>query len=250
MKERRGFTLIELLVVIAIIAILAAILFPVFAQAREKARQTSCLSNLKQIGTGLMMYSQDYDEELPPAWIGPSFPGLARWMDVVQPYIKNAQVFNCASSSAKKYNPANSDAEPGSYIMNVAYYDNTDAASPPTPVYDVSGEHPKSLATLATPSTTAYVFDGNGAVGNTAAGLRTWQVAWPNIATQPKVDKTKTPPILKHWEGAIVERHSGMVNALWCDGHAKAMKLDALTALAPAGTATAGAYRYFTTADD
>ena len=60
--KRRGFTLIELLVVIAIIAILAAILFPVFAQAREKARQTACLSNLKQVGTGLQMYSQDYDE--------------------------------------------------------------------------------------------------------------------------------------------------------------------------------------------
>ena len=63
--SRRGFTLIELLVVIAIIAILAAILFPVFAQAREKARQTQCLSNMKQIGVGLMMYAQDYDETLP-----------------------------------------------------------------------------------------------------------------------------------------------------------------------------------------
>jgi prepilin-type N-terminal cleavage/methylation domain-containing protein len=66
MRQRGGFTLIELLVVIAIIAILAAILFPVFAQAREKARQTTCVSNLKQIGTAFMMYVQDYDETYPP----------------------------------------------------------------------------------------------------------------------------------------------------------------------------------------
>jgi prepilin-type N-terminal cleavage/methylation domain-containing protein len=72
-KSNKGFTLIELLVVIAIIAILAAILFPVFAQAREKARQTSCLSNCKQIGLSLQMYAQDYDETLPNA--GPNWPG-------------------------------------------------------------------------------------------------------------------------------------------------------------------------------
>ena len=68
--RKRGFTLIELLVVIGIIAILAAILFPVFAQAREKARQATCLSNLKQIGTALMMYTQDYDEILPTQSVG------------------------------------------------------------------------------------------------------------------------------------------------------------------------------------
>src|SRR5438045_6933372 len=71
-RRRDGFTLIELLVVIAIIAILAAILFPVFAQAREKARQTSCLNNCKQLGIALMMYAGDYDDTLPPAKIGPA----------------------------------------------------------------------------------------------------------------------------------------------------------------------------------
>ncbi len=81
-----------------VIAILAAILFPVFAQAREKARAISCISNTKQIGLGLIMYSQDYDEQMTPAWIGyPTygFPGVARWMDVIQPYVKNTQIFSC-----------------------------------------------------------------------------------------------------------------------------------------------------------
>src|SRR5262249_23711583 len=88
---RRGFTLIELLVVIAIIAILAAILFPVFAQAREKARGATCLSNCKQIGLGLSMYAQDYDENVLP-WIMPS-EGKGNydrlWVSRMQPYIKN-----------------------------------------------------------------------------------------------------------------------------------------------------------------
>ncbi len=72
---RRGFTLIELLVVIAIIAILAAILFPVFAKAREKARQSSCLSNMKQIVLGTMQYAQDYDERLPMRWLATDSAG-------------------------------------------------------------------------------------------------------------------------------------------------------------------------------
>ncbi len=88
-QKRNGFTLIELLVVIAIIAILAAILFPVFAQAREKARQTSCLSNLKQIALGKIMYAQDYDESLP---LGAYFPNPAQpvtmWYDIIEPYVK------------------------------------------------------------------------------------------------------------------------------------------------------------------
>ncbi|MFP4248292.1 MAG: DUF1559 domain-containing protein [Armatimonadota bacterium] len=103
---RRGFTLIELLVVIAIIAILAAILFPVFARAREKARQTSCLSNLKQIGLALQMYAQDYDDTLPrsamytePSDVLPE-GGPDYWFEQIYPYINNAQIFACPSESS------------------------------------------------------------------------------------------------------------------------------------------------------
>src|SRR6202044_2129164 len=96
---RSGFTLIELLVVIAIIAILAAILFPVFAQAREKARQTSCISNEKQIALGSIMYVQDYDEmfavEREPNTYNPPGPTGITWRTTIQPYIKNQQVFYC-----------------------------------------------------------------------------------------------------------------------------------------------------------
>jgi prepilin-type N-terminal cleavage/methylation domain-containing protein/prepilin-type processing-associated H-X9-DG protein len=93
---RRGFTLIELLVVIAIIAILAAILFPVFAQAREKARQTSCASNVKQIALAMLMYAQDYDEKFPPQF-GPQ--ASLDWPVPLEPYVKNAQLFGCPSGS-------------------------------------------------------------------------------------------------------------------------------------------------------
>ena len=103
-RRRRGaFTLIELLVVIAIIAILAAILFPVFAQAREKARQAACLSNTKQIGLGLMQYVQDYDETMPLPGYFPNrtapepYAGRRSWRSDIQPYIKNTGVFQCPS---------------------------------------------------------------------------------------------------------------------------------------------------------
>jgi prepilin-type N-terminal cleavage/methylation domain-containing protein len=99
-----GFTLIELLVVIAIIAILAAILFPVFAQAREKARQTMCLSNFKQAATGVMMYVQDYDEKMVPVNSGGiNIPGWGFgrpdyvWPELIQPYVKNWLIFRCPS---------------------------------------------------------------------------------------------------------------------------------------------------------
>jgi prepilin-type N-terminal cleavage/methylation domain-containing protein len=123
--NRKGFTLIELLVVIAIIAILAAILFPVFAKAREKARQSNCLSNLKQIGNGFMMYNQDYDGCYPcvdqsvwPGYAlqpycgeGATLAGSVDWFKnntyvaQLQPYIKNLQLFKCPSDSNTVVNP-------------------------------------------------------------------------------------------------------------------------------------------------
>src|SRR5437868_10369237 len=93
-RSEDGFTLIELLVVIAIIAILAAILFPVFAQAREKARAISCLSNLKQAGLALSMYTQDYDETTLPQRTGAGY-----WYVTIQAYVKNWNMMVCPSRS-------------------------------------------------------------------------------------------------------------------------------------------------------
>ncbi len=122
MRNRAGFTLIELLVVIAIIAILAAILFPVFARAREKARQSSCLSNLKQIATAEMMYQQDYDERTGCYCdtIGASSTARMSWCDMLTPYVKNSQVFVCPSSPLRwrtVYGPG--VARAGSYGCNI-----------------------------------------------------------------------------------------------------------------------------------
>lgn len=102
-----GFTLIELLVVIAIIAILAAILFPVFAQAREKARGISCLSNCRQIGMGIQMYVNDHDEAYPCSCMMTmemSMSDMQSWLDTVQPYIQNRPLYRCPSDSSPLWN--------------------------------------------------------------------------------------------------------------------------------------------------
>src|ERR1051325_9939049 len=101
--HKRGFTLIELLVVIAIIAILAAILFPVFARAREAARTSSCLSNTKQLGLAFMSYKQDYDETWVCGWGNNGQPISGEWTMVLDPYIKNTQIFRCPSSRRQNW---------------------------------------------------------------------------------------------------------------------------------------------------
>src|SRR6476659_814001 len=146
MRRKPGFTLIELLVVIAIIAILAAILFPVFAQAREQARQSTCLSNFKQIGLGVQMYLQDWDGTYPMNRIG-QFPGgsecngkgkMLTWKTETAPYVKNIGVFKCPSNPRNNLpdETGGDDAFgfpvfPISYAYNGALLWNSLGANPP-----------------------------------------------------------------------------------------------------------------------
>lgn len=123
---RKGFTLIELLVVIAIIAILAAILFPVFARARAKAQQASCLSNIKQLQLGMIMYASDNDQRYPLA----GGTGIPDWANAVYPYVKNVQIYLCpsdiASTGSVTYNGVPSLTK-GSYGINSDLLNNNDA---------------------------------------------------------------------------------------------------------------------------
>ncbi len=200
-SQRRGFTLIELLVVIAIIAILAAILFPVFAQAREKARQTSCSSNLKQIGTAIQMYVQDYDEMMPYlAYNGGNTLGI-HWFDSTMPYIKNEQVWRCPSANpaargAGLWNPS------ATFVRrNVDYAWNEDAAA--------AG---RSLAVCNNPASTYLIMDKGNAQCFTA-----WY-DWRGRAQNTYTGSSIPGP---HNEGK---------NIGFADGHVKWMKSVSMTA--------------------
>ena len=144
-----GFTLIELLVVIAIIAILAAILFPVFARARENARRSSCQSNLKQIGLGLLQYTQDYDERFMTGrfpWNPTASAGTNGWAGAIQPYIKSTQVFTCPSDTTT----ANAPRTPVSYAINNSFLGDDNAGQG------------ASLASFNSPSLTVMLCEVSG----------------------------------------------------------------------------------------
>ncbi|MGC9316529.1 MAG: prepilin-type N-terminal cleavage/methylation domain-containing protein [Armatimonadota bacterium] len=212
MIRRRGFTLIELLVVIAIIAILAAILFPVFSRAREKARQSSCLSNVKQITLGCKMYVQDYDEFFPFALasiterqVGTYFAKYYYgdetrtyypiWVDVIMPYVMNEQLFRCPSRA--------SDWIGYGYNVYLGYVGGMPTRS--GPLYEGV-----PLADIEKPAEHAMVIDHqDGYWPSYGADYPrwAWYRAWPSL-THP-TDATWEPP---HNEGANV----GCV-----DGHAK-----------------------------
>jgi prepilin-type N-terminal cleavage/methylation domain-containing protein len=213
-----GFTLIELLVVIAIIAILAAILFPVFAQAREKARASSCLSNLKQIGTGLYMYLQDYDEAYPPNRIGMlqnldcGKQGGYTWKEAIQPYLKNLQVWICPSSiKAGKIVPcgcAGSVVTPNGYGTNGSLFDiDPYLKKDGTVVWGVPAGRPKGVMTLGQlnrPAETLWLIEEDR--------------GWENC---PDNGDWTIPT------GGGPDRHQCGNNWVYADSHAKFAKLSA-----------------------
>lgn len=145
MKRRQGFTLIELLVVIAIIALLAAILLPVFAAARERARQSSCLNNEKQLGTAILQYTQDNDEQMPIPY--GSGTGQLGWAGRIYPYVKSLGSFKCPDDSTTPTNPS---FYTSSYGYNTNVLLNNPGATPPAPV---------GLAQIAAPANTVVLFE-------------------------------------------------------------------------------------------
>jgi prepilin-type N-terminal cleavage/methylation domain-containing protein/prepilin-type processing-associated H-X9-DG protein len=219
---RRGFTLIELLVVIAIIAILAAILFPVFARAREKARMASCQSNLKELALGVLMYTQDYDERTPGSYgnsstsssnnPGVNIPAGAitgrggtntywHWADMIYPYVKNDQIYVCPSSGPVGYNY--------SYSSNA---------------WPMPGSHTSpgmKLAMIARPAEQLMLYDSGRVTACGRAhgyrldsdGSRTWCYGYP------AVDEEKFAPGNQY--NVNMERHNAGCNYSFMDGHVK-----------------------------
>jgi prepilin-type N-terminal cleavage/methylation domain-containing protein/prepilin-type processing-associated H-X9-DG protein len=207
-----GFTLIELLVVIAIIGILAAILFPVFARARENARRSSCQSNLKQIGLGFTQYIQDYDEIMPATDRGTNL----KWMDTVQPYVRSYQVFACPSDTSAATPALGTTAS--SYAANGAGWGETVGNGKYGPMSNMGTGLVVKVSAINAPATTLLAADSsNYRIDTQWADSSGWGSIGPIVAGSPrKLD-------------VLSERHLETLNTLWCDGHVKAVKLDALT---------------------
>jgi len=251
-RRSNAFTLIELLVVIAIIAILAAILFPVFAQAREKARAISCLSNTKQLGLATMMYVQDYDETYPLAafWnqSTPWYTNFYLWSSqrCVQAYIKNTDIFKCPDDTFSESGyptiyaggfPASIPLRPLSYMANAITPNITGAlwnVAKPQGLfggedYTNSGDGPTSLAAVPAPATIVMLIDGFKQY------MDWWGcTAWLNN----EFDYCYTGEVMYNWQFPLFiysvpsdglsynvwRKHSGGVNVAFADGHSKLMR--------------------------
>ena len=253
MKRRNAFTLIELLVVIAIIAILAAILFPVFAKAREKARQTTCLSNLKQLGLGIIQYEQDYDEWIPigeesdvstPALTGcPANSSvwltydITTWMDIITPYIKSTDVYVCPSQTFNGkniYDGGGGQAWGASPLHSYGYNSQVmgflQMQDPAVhgATYAICGgggyfaTGAQMIAKVTSPATTIMLMDGSispaNGQPNRLALSSPWGAVWNG-------DGTLNQASTANWiYGSYPTwRHSGFSDTLYADGHAKAL---------------------------
>ncbi len=226
MRKRTGFTLIELLVVIAIIAILAAILFPVFAKAREKARQASCQSNIKQQGLAAMQYRQDYDEKPAGCWSGTSLdkwgngPGRIWWSGLLRPYAKNTQMFGCPSFSNPQF-----------YGETVAYPGNTGeyryhAGYGMNWYTFTSGDYGQwrgiSDSSVQSPASLIYILEG----GSIVAGPRDASAAVNGGGITYAVWLAACKASATYGYGQF--RHNEGTNIVYYDGHAKWQKRDNL----------------------
>ena len=266
---RNGFTLIELLVVIAIIAILAAILFPVFAQAREKARAISCLSNEKQLGTALLMYVQDYDEQFPvgsklsypngPTNLNPVMYGVG-WAGQINPYTKNTGILKCPDDSTSSVNAQNGVQAlyPISYVFNINIAMNPADASLVAPATTVALVEAKGVVADATAadeigSSTVlppqFSASGDGlnflssviATTNTAAqGAGLPYLAVYETGTMGGYSCTGTgmaAPNCQFYDSAnsYQGRHTSGANYWLADGHAKFFRAGAVSPGANAG---------------
>lgn len=214
-----AFTLIELLVVIAIISILAAILFPVFAQAREKARQSACLSNTRQIGMALMQYAQDYDETVVLNDNGPDW-GVKpdSWVDLLVPYVKGEGIFVCPSSQDEEQDRVFfiGDRPRFTYAINNVYW--WEAANA---IFEKSTV--RALAQIEDSAGT--VFCGDSARDRTVGSSAHWGFQVTGDTFFPNTN----PPSLgtsDRTQGLFVARHNGGLNFTYFDGHTKWMKLE------------------------
>ncbi|RYG70605.1 DUF1559 domain-containing protein [bacterium] len=198
-NRRSAFTLIELLVVIAIIAVLAAILFPVFGRGRENARRSSCQSNMKQIGLGMYQYSQDYDEKFMLEWDGGTGAG---WKQIVQPYIKSAQIWACPSNTLNA--TLQMDPVPGrpEYPGIVQSY----AGNPRVLIPSWTGTPPLSLAVVQSTATRIIMSESS----SDPYGAN-WATMYDDWDTNQVRDNG-------------FANHLGTMNCLFIDGHVKSMK--------------------------